>query len=112
MNAGSTIVHFQLVTGYFYMYYLLLCNVRWYLCTMRWHLLSGDLVQCYKWRASDRKVAGSTPSSGDFFTLRQGDSLTLLLGWIAEGYCMEVWARSAEKSAAKRLGRLYESGLV
>ena len=75
-------------------------------------VVSGDLAQWYKRRASDRKVTGSTPSSGDFFTLRQGDLLTLLLGWIAEGYCMEVWARSAEKSAAKRLGRLYESGLV
>ena len=61
-----------------------------------WILLSGDLAQWYKWRVDDGKVVGSTPSSGDFFTFRQGDSLTLLLDWTAESHCMEIWVRSAE----------------
>ena len=54
--------------------------------------LTADLAQWYKGRASDRKVADLTPSSGDCFTLRQGDSLTLLLGWTAVGDCTLVWA--------------------
>ena len=53
------------------------------------------------YRQSEGLVVGRSlvrlPS--DFFTLRLGDSLALLLVWTAEDYCVEVFARSTEISS-------------